>query len=120
MAYAVNPILTGFNPDPAGTLTGKDLLTERPGFLRLYGRESFTSCHYQSLLAHRQQSFYCQVTAKVDFEPVNFQQMAGMVYNYDSLSCYYFYITEDEEAGRVYKNRGAYAADFDYFEYKEF
>ncbi|MGB8455099.1 MAG: glycoside hydrolase family 43 protein [Anaerocolumna sp.] len=42
-------------------------LTERPGYLRLYGKESFTSCHYQTLLAHRQQDFYCEVTTKVDF-----------------------------------------------------
>jgi xylan 1,4-beta-xylosidase len=76
-------------------------LEERPGYLRLYGRESFTSCHYQSLLAHRQQSFYCEVTTKVDFQPKNFQTLAGLVYYYDSLSYYYLYITEDEHLGRV-------------------
>lgn len=76
-------------------------LTERPGYLRLYGRESFTSCHYQSLLAHRQQSFYVEATAKLDFEPKGFQTMAGLVYYYNSLSYYYLYITEDETAGRV-------------------
>jgi xylan 1,4-beta-xylosidase len=76
-------------------------LEERPGYLRLYGRESFTSCHYQSLLAHRQQSFNCEVTTKVDFEPKNFQTLAGLVYYYDSLSYYYLYITEDEHLGRV-------------------
>lgn len=76
-------------------------LKERPGYLRLYGKESFTSCHYQTLLAHRQQSFYCEVITKVDFSPKSFQQMAGLVYYYDSLSYYYLYITEDEIAGRV-------------------
>ncbi len=76
-------------------------LSERPGYLRLYGKESFTSCHQQSLLAHRQQSFYVEVTTKVDFKPKSFQTMAGLVYYYDSLSYYYLYITEDEVAGRV-------------------
>ncbi len=76
-------------------------LTERPGYLRLYGGESFTSCYHQSLLAHRQQSFYVQVTTKVDFSPKSFQTMAGLVYYYDSLSYYYLYITQDEKAGKV-------------------
>ncbi len=76
-------------------------LTERPGYLRLYGKESFTSCHHQSLLAHRQQSFYVEATTKLDFKPKSFQTMAGLVYYYDSLSYYYLYITEDDVAGRV-------------------
>lgn len=76
-------------------------LVERPGYLRLYGKESFSSCHHQSLLAHRQQSFYSQITTKVDFQPKSFQTMAGLVYYYDSLSYYYLYITADEVYGRV-------------------
>lgn len=76
-------------------------LTERPGYLRLYGKESFTSCHQQSLLAHRQQSFYVEATTKLDFQPKNFQTMAGLVYYYNNLSYYYLYVTEDEVAGRV-------------------
>lgn len=76
-------------------------LTERPGYLRLYGKESLSSCHYQSLLAHRQQSFYVQATTKVEFQPTSFQTMAGLVYYYDTHSYYYLYITEDETAGRV-------------------
>ena len=76
-------------------------LIERPGYLRLYGKESLSSCHYQSLLAHRQQSFHVQVTTKIDFCPKSFQTMAGLVYYYDSHSYYYLYITEDEVVGRV-------------------
>ena len=76
-------------------------LKERPGYLRLYGKESFTSCHHQTLLAHRQQSFYCEVVTKIDFKPKSFQQMAGLVYYYESLSYYYLYITDDEVSGRV-------------------
>jgi Beta-xylosidase len=76
-------------------------LTERPGYLRLYGKESFSSCHEQSLLAHRQQSFYVQTTTKIDFQPKNFQTMAGLVYYYNNASYYYLYITDDEVNGRV-------------------
>ncbi len=76
-------------------------LTERPGYLRLYGKESFTSCHQQTLLAHRQQSFNVEVTTKLDFQPKNFQTMAGLVYYYNNLSYYYVYITEEEGTGRV-------------------
>lgn len=76
-------------------------LSDRPGYLRLYGRESFASCHHQSLLAHRQQSFYVEATTKIDFKPLSFQTMAGLVYYYNALSYYYLYITEDEVAGRT-------------------
>jgi xylan 1,4-beta-xylosidase len=76
-------------------------LTERPGYLRLYGGESLTSCHYQSLLAHRQQSFYTETVTKVDFKPFSFQTMAGLIYYYNTISYYYLYITMDEALGRV-------------------
>ncbi len=76
-------------------------LAERPGYLRLYGKESLSSLHEQSLLACRQQDFYAQVTTKIEFFPENFQQMAGLVYYYDTISHYYLYITQDEMEGRV-------------------
>jgi xylan 1,4-beta-xylosidase len=76
-------------------------LTVRPGYLRLYGGESLTSCHYQSLLAHRQQSFYTETVTKVDFNPSSFQTMAGLIYYYNTISYYYLYITRDEALGRV-------------------
>lgn len=76
-------------------------LTGRSGYLRLYGAESLSSCYHQSLLAHRQQSFFVEVTTKLDFHPKNFQTMAGLVYYYNTLSYYYLYITQDEIEGRV-------------------
>ena len=76
-------------------------LTERPGYLRLYGGESLTSCHNQSLLAHRQQSFYTETVTKLDFNPTSFQTMAGLIYYYNTISYYYLYITQDEALGRV-------------------
>ena len=76
-------------------------LTERYGYLRLYGKESLSSMHEQSLLACRQQDFYASVITKLEFDPINFQQMAGLVYYYDTISHYYLYITYDEIEGRV-------------------
>lgn len=76
-------------------------LQERFGYLRLYGRESLSSLHEQSLLACRQQDFRVRVSTKLEFHPVNFQQTAGLVYYYDTISHYYLYITNDEVNGRV-------------------
>ena len=79
----------------------KASLSERPGWLRLYGRESLESCFEQALLAARQQHFNFQVDTKVEFKPVSYQQMAGLTYYYDTLSHYYLCITKDEQKGRV-------------------
>lgn len=76
-------------------------LTERPGYLRLYGAESPNSRYEQSLLAHRQQSFCCEVNTKLEFDPQHFQQMAGLIYYYNTLEYYYLYVTQDEMLGRV-------------------
>lgn len=76
-------------------------LTERPGYLRLYGAESPNSRYEQSLLAHRQQSFCCEVNTKLEFAPEHFQQMAGLIYYYNTLGYYYLYVTQDESLGRV-------------------
>lgn len=76
-------------------------LTKRPGWLRLYGKESLESLYEQSFLAARQQHFYFQVDAKLEFSPVSYQQMAGLAYYYDTLSHYYLCVTRDEQQGRV-------------------
>lgn len=75
-------------------------LTERPGFLRLKGRESLNSHHTQALVARRQQSFIYTATTCLDFVPENFQQMAGLICLYDNRNFYYVYITWEEGKGR--------------------
>ncbi|MGL5578438.1 MAG: glycoside hydrolase family 43 protein, partial [Fusobacteriaceae bacterium] len=77
-------------------------LTERPGHLRIFGRESLKSMHTQATIARRWQSF--QFTAKtcLEFNPYNYQQMAGLVNYYNTNNWYYLYITYNEEIdGRV-------------------
>ncbi len=76
-------------------------LTVRPGWLRLYGKESLESFYEQSFLAARQQHFYFQADTKLECNPVSYQQMAGLAYYYDTLSHYYLCVTRDEQQGRV-------------------
>lgn len=75
-------------------------LKERPGHLRLKGKESLISTHKQSLIARRQQSFHYTASTCVEFEPVNFQQMAGLICYYDRRNFYYLRISHDEKLGK--------------------
>lgn len=75
-------------------------LTERPGWLRLRGRESFASAYDQSLVARRWQSFRFEASTVVEFEPEDFQQMAGLVCFYDGQKHFYLYVSRDETLGK--------------------
>ncbi len=67
-------------------------VTARAGYLRLRGRESLCSRNNVSLMARRIQSFHFRAETCVEFEPVNFQQMAGLVCLYDDINHYYLRI----------------------------
>lgn len=75
-------------------------LNQRPGWLRLYGRESLYSLHRQSLTARRIQSFRCTVETCVEFEPASFTQMAGLVLYYDDADHFYLRVSHDEQLGK--------------------
>lgn len=75
-------------------------LTDRPGFLRLKGRESLSSQYDQALVARRLQAFTCTASTCVEFEPESFQQMAGLVCLYDNSNFYYLRISWDEQLGK--------------------
>ena len=75
-------------------------LTDRPGHLRLYGRETIGSPFRQSLVARRQQAFCYTASTLMEFEPRTFQQMAGLVCYYNSNKFHYLYVSRDEELGR--------------------
>ncbi|MBN2241103.1 MAG: glycoside hydrolase 43 family protein, partial [Acidobacteria bacterium] len=75
-------------------------LKERPGFLRLFGRESLGSLYRQSLVARRQQSHCYSASTAVDFEPDRFQQTAGLVCYYNGSKYHYLHISHDEEIGK--------------------
>jgi len=75
-------------------------LTERPGFLRLYGRESLGSLYRQALVARRQQSHCFSASTVVDFFPDRYQQMAGLICYYNGNKFHYLYLSFDEELGK--------------------
>jgi xylan 1,4-beta-xylosidase len=75
-------------------------LTERPGHLRLRGRESLMSLFEQSLVARRQQHLRCSVSTQLEFAPLHFQQMAGLVAYYSTRSHAYLHVTAHEDTGQ--------------------
>ncbi|MCK0469966.1 glycoside hydrolase family 43 protein [Halalkalibacter sp. APA_J-10(15)] len=87
-------------------------LKDRPGFLRLKGRESLYSTQRQSLIARRQQAFSVEVETVMEYEPECFQQMAGLIYYYNTKNYHYLFVSYDEEFGKylgiMSSNRGVY------------
>ena len=75
-------------------------LTARPGFLRLFGRETIGSLFRQSLVARRQQSHCFSAATVVEFEPEHFQEAAGLVCYYNSVKFHYLYVSHDETLGK--------------------
>jgi len=75
-------------------------LTDCPGYLRLYGMESPGSWFRQALIARRLTNPEYEATTCVDFEPENFQQLAGIILYYNSSKFHYLYISTDDEIGR--------------------
>lgn len=81
---------------------GEDSLSlkERPGYLRLKGKESLISLYHQSLVARRQQAFCYTASTCVEFEPEWYKQMAGLVCYYNTKAFHYLRITHDESTGK--------------------
>ncbi len=75
-------------------------LKDRPGYLRLYGEESMNSFHRQSMVMRRLEHFQVELETSVEFEPENFQQMAGLMIYYDTEDHVYLRITEHETLGK--------------------
>lgn len=75
--------------------------SERPGFLRLRGRESPHSLFQQSILAQRIQSFHATAQCVLEFDPKHFSQCAGLIIYYDTRHHYYLRVTHDEKLGKV-------------------
>jgi xylan 1,4-beta-xylosidase len=76
-------------------------LTQRPGWLRLRGRESLHSPIEPSVVAKRQTVFRCVAETRMQFEPTHYTQMAGLVYFYNRRMHYYLRVTHDEKLGKV-------------------
>jgi xylan 1,4-beta-xylosidase len=74
----------------------------RPGYLRLYGRESLASCFRQSLVARRIQTHHTISSTCLEFDPVSFQQMAGLVCFYNTYHYHYLHVFGNDDGSRKY------------------
>ena len=74
-------------------------LKARKGYLRLRGRESLGSTFEQSLVARRIQAHHILTETCVEFDPNNFQQMAGLVAYYNTYHYHYLHIHGDDYWG---------------------
>lgn len=84
---------------PRESLESSISLSERPGYLRLFGRDSLESKFNQTLVARRQQAFQVEASTLLEFEPRSFQQMAGLVCYYSTRLFHYLYLSRDEDLG---------------------
>lgn len=75
-------------------------LTARPGYLRLFGRETPGSMFRQALVARRQQAHCYNATTVVEFEPQHYQQQAGLICYYNGSKFHYLYVSTDEFMGK--------------------
>jgi xylan 1,4-beta-xylosidase len=76
-------------------------LEARPGYLRLFGRESLGSFFEQALVARRQTDYDYEAETLVDFQPDNIQQTAGLIAYYGRFQFFHVAVTLDEQLGRV-------------------
>lgn len=72
-------------------------LTQRSGYLRLFGRETIGSLFKQSLIARRQQAHCYSAMTRMEFEPTHYQQAAGLVCYYNGAKFHYLHVSRDEQ-----------------------
>ena len=75
-------------------------LTERPGYLRMYGRSGLSSKFSQTLIAKRLTEFNMDISTKMEFDPEVFKQMAGLILLYDTDNYLYLHVSMDEDYGK--------------------
>ncbi len=75
-------------------------LAARPGWLRLYARESIGTWFEQALVARRQEHFVYRAETELDFHPRAFQQTAGLTAYYNRTKFHCLAVGWDEKAGR--------------------
>ena len=75
-------------------------LDAHPGALRLIGRESMGSWFEQALVARRQTAWCYSAQTRLDFNPRDFQTMAGLVAYYNRCQFHYLYLSRDDDGIR--------------------
>lgn len=76
-------------------------LSDRPGFLRLFGRESPGSWFEQALVARRQTSTRYRAETELEFSPGGYQQLAGLTCYYNRCQFHTVAVTAEEDGSRV-------------------
>lgn len=71
--------------------------TERPGYLRIHGENSFFSQVNPAMMATRATSFSYDVQTKVSFAPNHYSETAGVGLYYDSNNWLYLHLGYSEE-----------------------
>jgi len=71
--------------------------TERSGYLRIHGENSFFSQVNPAIMATRATSFSYEVQTKVVFKPDHYSETAGVGLYYDSNNWLYLHLTYSEE-----------------------
>ena len=79
--------------------TGR-LFELRDGALTLYGRESMGSWFEQALVARRQEHFAYTAETEVAFDPVTYQQTAGLATYYNRFKFHMLLVTDEPGQGR--------------------
>lgn len=75
--------------------------TERPGFLRLFGRESIGAWFEQALVARRQEHHRFRAETRIEFAPDTYQQVAGLTHYYNRYKLHALAVTWHETLGRA-------------------
>lgn len=75
-------------------------LTANPGRLRLYGRESMGSWFEQALVARRLTHFAAECATRLEFDPRDERQLAGLIAYYNRRKFHYLALTADETGAR--------------------
>ena len=76
-------------------------LAERPGCLRLFGRESVGSWFDQALVARRQDDHHCSAETELTFEPDDIQQFAGLIAYYNRFKFHYLAVTRNDAGNKA-------------------
>ncbi|GAA3764893.1 glycoside hydrolase family 43 protein [Salinactinospora qingdaonensis] len=75
-------------------------LRERPSHLRIRGGQSPQGLLRPSLVARRVQHHRCAMDTCMEFEPISFQQMAGLTAYYNTRLWHYLRVSHEEQMGR--------------------
>ncbi len=76
-------------------------LTERPGALRLFGRESPGSQFEHALVARRQTDLAYFAETEIDIAPGDYQHFAGLISWYGRFKFHYLAVTANEKGERL-------------------